>query len=124
MAHATFSSWNRALGNAKTNTTILQENQANNEKVSTKLASSTSTSLLGLQGINNASYVDTNTNRSQINVSWRRENDNFGLDNNDYSFGLANGAAGGPARTGVRTKCDLMRIYGLRIMTLLIWLIR
>jgi hypothetical protein len=100
MAYATHSSWNRALGNAKTSTTILQKNQANNEKVSTKLASSTSTSLLGLQGVNNTTSLDTNTNRPQLTVAWRRTNDNFGMDNNDYSFVLENGAAGGPARTG------------------------
>jgi hypothetical protein len=96
---------NRGLGKTSNISSLTDSTQSSQSNVSTKLDSPNTSSLLGLQAINSASNLDSTTNRPQLNTSWRRSGDVFHF----YSIGT-NGINGAITRTGVRTKCYLMRI--------------
>jgi hypothetical protein len=97
--------WNRALGSANPNASnvFTQKVQSSNVAVATKLGTSDSY-LLGQQSINSVASRDFNTNRPQIQTSWRQFRDNFG-DNarSDYLVpddSKTNNINGARARTG------------------------
>jgi hypothetical protein len=91
--------FNRALGQSLSLGAISQANQSSNSIVATDIIGSY---LLGLQSVNAINNLDTNSNRPQLNVSYRRPNDIFS-NSNSYMVpddSTTNNIGGARARTG------------------------